>query len=62
MIHAKELRYGNKVQTQDGEVITVQQLLAHSLIYDTQIKVSRGGYSCQGSLRAAYIPASLLKW
>jgi hypothetical protein len=54
MIHAKELRYGNKVQTQDGEVITVQQVLAHSLIYDTQIKVSREATAVRGSLRTAY--------
>ena len=54
MIHAKELRYGNKVQTQDGEVITVQQVLSHSLIYDTQIKVSREATAVRGSLRTAY--------
>ena len=54
MIHAKELRYGNKVQTQDGEVITVQQILSHSLVYDTQIKVSREATAVRGSLRAAY--------
>ncbi len=41
MIHAKELRYGNKVQTQEGQIITVQQILSNSLIYDTQITVGR---------------------
>ena len=41
MIHAKELRFGNKVQTQQGEIITVQQILCNTLIYDTLIKVSR---------------------
>jgi hypothetical protein len=41
MIHAKELRYGNKVQTQQGEIITVQQILSNTLVYDTQIKVTQ---------------------
>jgi hypothetical protein len=54
MILAKELRYGNKVQTQDGDVITVQQILCNKLIYDTQIKVSREAATVRGSLRTAY--------
>jgi hypothetical protein len=54
MIHAKELRYGNKVQTRDGDTITVQQILGNSLIYDTQIKVSREVAVVRGSLRTAY--------
>jgi hypothetical protein len=54
MILAKELRYGNKVQTQDGDVITVQQILSNTLIYDTQIKVSREAATVRGSLRTAY--------
>jgi hypothetical protein len=54
MIHAKDLRFGNKVQTRDGEFITVHQLLGHSLIYDTQIKVSREVAAVRGSLRTAY--------
>ncbi|HVU56562.1 MAG TPA: hypothetical protein VHD83_15965 [Puia sp.] len=41
MIHAKELRCGNKVQTLLGETITVQQILHHTLIYDTEIKVTQ---------------------
>src|SRR5882672_5715521 len=41
MLHAKELRFGNKVLTQNGEIITVQQILGNTLVYDTQIKVSR---------------------
>jgi hypothetical protein len=41
MIHAKELRFGNKVQTLQGDIITVQQILSHTLVYDTQIKVNR---------------------
>lgn len=54
MIHAKDLRFGNKVQTRDGEMITVHQLLGNSLIYDTQIKVSREVAAVRGSLRTAY--------
>ncbi len=54
MIHAKDLRFGNKVQTRDGEMITVHQLLGNSLIYDTQIRVSREVTAVRGSLRTAY--------
>lgn len=54
MIHAKELRFGNKVQTLDGEMITVHQLLGNSLIYDTQIRVNREVAAVRGSLRTAY--------
>jgi hypothetical protein len=54
MIHAKDLRFGNKVQTRDGETITVHQLLGNSLIYDTQVRVSREASAVRGSLRAAY--------
>ena len=41
MLQAKDLRIGNKVFNRKGEVITVQQLLANTLIYDTQINISR---------------------
>lgn len=41
MLQAKELRFGNKVQTQQGEVITLQQILSNTVIYDTQVKVNR---------------------
>jgi len=54
MIHAKDLRFGNKVQTRDGETVTVHQLLGNSLIYDTQIRVSREATAVRGSLRTAY--------
>jgi hypothetical protein len=54
MIHAKELRFGNKVQTQKGKVITVQQILANTLIYDTRIRVSREVAGSNGSYRQAY--------
>jgi hypothetical protein len=54
MIHAKDLRFGNKVQTRDGEMVTVHQLLGNSLIYDTQMRVSREVTAVRGSLRTAY--------
>ena len=54
MIHAKDLRFGNKVQTRDGETITVHQILGNSLIYDTQIRVNREVAAVRGSLRTAY--------
>jgi hypothetical protein len=41
MLHAKDLRYGNKVLNQSGEVITVQQILSNAVVYDTQLNVSR---------------------
>lgn len=41
MLQAKELRYGNKVFNKKGEVITVQQIHSHSIVYDTAINVSR---------------------
>ena len=54
MLHAKELRYGNKVFNKDGQVITVQQILSNTLIYDTQIKVSREMASVRSSYKTAY--------
>jgi hypothetical protein len=54
MLQAKDLRSGNKVQTLSGEIITVQQILSHSVIYDTQIKVSREVVSAGRSARTAY--------
>ena len=41
MLHAKDLRLGNKVFNRKGEVITVQQILSNTLIYDTQINIHR---------------------
>ena len=54
MIQAKELRFGNKVQTQHGDIITVQQILSNTLIYDTQIKVTREVASIRASHKSAY--------
>jgi len=41
MLHAKDLRYGNKVFNKKGEVITVQQIHSSTIVYDTAINVSR---------------------
>ena len=41
MIHTKELRFGNKVITSHGQVITVQQILSNSVIYESKIEVNR---------------------
>jgi hypothetical protein len=55
MLHAKELRFGNKVFNKKGEVITVQQILSHSIVYDTAINVSRRHLSkVSGFYSAAY--------
>jgi len=54
MLQAKELRFGNKVQTPQGEVITVQQILSNTIIYDTQLKVSRESVGARGAFKTAY--------
>lgn len=41
MIHTKELRLGNKVLNSKGQVITVQQILSNSIIYESKIEVNR---------------------
>ena len=42
MIHAKELRFGNKVYNpKNTEVITVQQILYNTVVYDTQLKITK---------------------
>ena len=42
MIHARELRFGNKVYNpKNAEIITVQQILHSTVIYDTQLKISK---------------------
>jgi hypothetical protein len=41
MLHAKDLRFGNRVLNHKDEIITVQQILCNSIVYDTQLNVSR---------------------
>jgi len=40
MIHTKELRFGNKLQTKQGQVITVQQILGNSVIYESKLELN----------------------
>src|SRR5580658_3712178 len=54
MIDAKKLTMGNKVQNQGRQCIPVQQIVANTLIYDTQIKVSREPASVRASYKTAY--------
>ena len=55
MIHTKELRFGNKVKTRQGEVITVQQILCNRLVYDAQIELNRAAVNVKGSSRTDYV-------
>jgi len=55
MIHTKELRAGNKVRTQYGQVITVQQILSSTLIYDSKIEVLREVIRVNGSQVRDYV-------
>lgn len=40
MIHVKELRFGNKIRTRQGKVITVQQILSNTVVYDSKIELN----------------------
>jgi hypothetical protein len=55
MIQAKELRYGNKVQNCDAEVITIQQILSQSVIYDSQIAINKESIHVHGSYNDRYV-------
>jgi hypothetical protein len=55
MLHAKELRFGNKVLNRRGEVITVQQIHGNSIVYDTAISVSRRHLSKVSGYDAGYM-------
>ena len=54
MLHAKDLRFGNKVLNRKGEVITVQQIHGNSIVYDTAISVSRRHLSRVSGYDASY--------
>ncbi|HLK29886.1 MAG TPA: hypothetical protein VKT28_15005 [Puia sp.] len=55
MILTKELRYGNKVQTLEGEIITVQQILSNTVIFDTQIELNREPVNARGAYKQDYV-------
>ncbi|MFT3935161.1 MAG: hypothetical protein QM726_16155 [Chitinophagaceae bacterium] len=40
MINTRELRFGNKVKTSQGKVISVQQILSNSVIYDSKLELN----------------------
>jgi len=54
MIHTKELRFGNKIKTRKGQVITVQQILSSTVIYDSKIELNRELVSVNGSRNTDY--------
>jgi hypothetical protein len=54
MLQAQELRVGNKVQSPEGEVISIQQILGNSVIYDSQIKVNRELFNAKSAYRNTY--------
>ena len=54
MLHAKDLRTGNKVFNQRGEVITVQQILSNTVVYDTQLNVNRQTSKVSGGYNYSY--------
>ncbi|MEP7279224.1 MAG: hypothetical protein ABI813_11320 [Bacteroidota bacterium] len=54
MIHTKELRYGNNVRTRQGKLISVQQILSNSIIYDSKIELNRELVSVNGSRNNDY--------
>lgn len=53
MIHTKELRAGNKVCTPIGDVITVQQILSNTVVYDSKIEVQREVINIKGNYATA---------
>ena len=54
MIHTKELRFGNKLTTRNGQVITVQQILSNTVIYDSKIELHRERVLVSGSRNSDY--------
>jgi hypothetical protein len=54
MLQAQELRVGNKVQSPEGEVISIQQILGSTVIYDSQIKVNRELFNAKNNYRNTY--------
>jgi len=40
MILTKDLRFGNKIRTRQGKVITVQQILSNTIVFDSKIEVN----------------------
>ncbi len=54
MVHANELRLGNKLYNQAGDIITVQQILHNTVVYDTHMQVSPEEATVGGSYAVNY--------
>ena len=54
MIQAKDLRFGNKVLNQTGEVITVQQILQNTVVYNSYLQVGKDEMSPYASSVLSY--------
>ena len=54
MIHTKELRFGNKIKTTQGKVITVQQILSNTIIYDSKLELNHELVLADGSRSSDY--------
>jgi len=61
MLHAKELRFGNKVLTQNGEIITVQQILGNTLVMIPRSR-SVGKWQWPTAPTRQPIPPTLSMW
>ncbi|MBD0287858.1 MAG: hypothetical protein M3342_11555 [Bacteroidota bacterium] len=54
MVHANELRLGNKLYNQAGDIITVQQILHSTIVYDTRMQINQHKENISGSYAIAY--------
>jgi len=54
MINTKELRFGNKVKNSQGQVITVQQILTNSIIFDSKLELNREPVAASGSFNTKF--------
>jgi len=54
MISTKELRFGNKIRTRQGKVITVQQILSNTVVYDSKIELNREPVAAGGHNNNSY--------
>ncbi len=54
MVHPNELRLGNKLYNHAGDIITVQQILHSTVVYDTRMQVHPEAATVSDSYVAAY--------
>jgi hypothetical protein len=55
MLLTKELRFGNKLQTREGDFITVQEIHSNTIIYDMQLELNREAVNVKGSRKQDYV-------